>query len=446
MKHELPQISFEKSRALREKAHRMIPGGAHTTAKGDDQYPVLSPGFVTHGQGCHVWDADGNEFIEYNMGNRAVGLGHAYAPILDAVRGELDKGVNFSRPATIEVEAAEAFLAHVPGADMVKFCKDGSRATSAAVRVSRAVTGRDKIAICSDHPWFSGDDWFIGTMVVNAGVPKATQDLTVGFRYNDIESVKAMFAAHEGEIAGVILEPTKGEDPKDNFLHELKRICHENGALFILDEMISGLRWANAGGQERYDIVPDLSTWGKSLANGFSVSALAGKREFMELGGLEHDKERVMMLSSTHGGETHALAAMIATLKIYQTEPVIEHYFRVGERLRAGVAEVAAKRGLEKYVQPIGAAPCLVYAARDPDLKPSQAYRSLFLQETIKRGVLVTALTVSYSHTDADIDQTIEAIDGALGVYAQALDAGDTEGFLVGRPSRIVNRKYNHKD
>jgi glutamate-1-semialdehyde 2,1-aminomutase len=446
MKLERPQLCFQQSRVLREKAHRMIPGGAHTIAKGDDQYPMLSPGFVTHGRGCRVWDADGNEFIEYNMGNRAVGLGHAYAPVLDAVRGELDKGVNFSRPSVIEVEAAEAFLAHVPGAEMVKFCKDGSRATSAAVRLARAVTRRDKIGICMDHPWFSGDDWFIATMKPNAGVPKAVQDLSVGFRYNDIASVEAMFAEHKGKIAGVILEPTKGEDPKDNFLHELKRICHENGALFILDEMISGLRWANAGGQERYDIVPDLSTWGKMLANGFSASALAGKREFMELGGLEHDKERVMMLSSTHGGETHALAAMITTLRIYRDEPVIEHYYRVGERLRAGISEVAARRGLDKHVEPLGAAPCLVYAARDPNLKPSQAYRSLFLQETIKRGVLVTALTVSYSHTDADIDQTIDAIDGALGVYAQALDAGSVENFLVGPPSRVVNRKYNHRD
>jgi glutamate-1-semialdehyde 2,1-aminomutase len=437
-------MSFDKSDALREKAHRLIPGGAHTMAKGDDQYPVLSPGFITHGRGCRVWDADGNEFIEFNIGNRAVGLGHAYAPVLDAVRAELCKGVNFSRPSVIEVTAAEAFLENVPGADMVKFCKDGSRATSGAVRLARAATGRDKIAVCADHPWFSGDDWFVGSTLVDAGIPQSTKDLTVKFRYNDIASVKAMFAAHKGEVACVILEPTKGEDPKDGFLRELQRLCREEGAVFILDEMITGLRWANGGGQELYGVVPDLSTWGKSLANGFSASALAGKRELMELGGLDHDRERVLTLTSTHGGETHALAAMIATLKTYRTEPVIEHFYRIGERLRSGVTEVVARRGLQEYFQVIGAAPCLVYAARDPDLKASQAFRSLFLQETIKRGVLVTALTVCYSHQDADIDQTINAIDGALGVYAQALDGG-VERFLVGRPSQIANRKYNRE-
>ena len=199
---------------------------------------------------------------------------------------------------------------------MVKFSKDGSDATSGAVKIARAYTGRDLIAICGDHPFFSVDDWFIGTTAMNGGIPEATQKLTVKFRYNDIESVKALFAQHPGQIAGFILEAARTDEPRDGFLHELQRSCHANGALLILDEMITGFRWHKCGAQHVYDIDPDLSTWGKALANGFSVSALAGKREFMRLGDLDHyDKPRVFLLSTTHGGETHALAAAIATMR-----------------------------------------------------------------------------------------------------------------------------------
>jgi glutamate-1-semialdehyde 2,1-aminomutase len=434
---------FDASRRLQNKAHALIPGGSHTYAKGDDQYPVLAPGFIARGAGCHVWDADGNEFIEYGMGNRAVGLGHAYPTVVEAARGALERGCNFTRPSISEVACAEEFLGLITGAEMVKFCKDGSDATSGAVRLARAYTGRDLIAVCADHPFFSVDDWFIGTTAINAGIPKATQELTVSFRYNDITSVKAMFERHAGQIAACILEAARTEEPRENFLHELQRLCHANGALLILDEMITGFRWHKGGAQETYDIVPDLSCWGKALANGFSLSALAGKREYMRLGGLDHtDKPRVFLLSTTHGAETHALAAAIATMRVYGTEPVIEHLYRQGTRLRTGMEEAIRRRGLGDHVKISGRPCCLLYGTLDREGKPSQAYRSLFLQETIKRGVLMPSLVVSYSHNDADIDATVEAIDGALDVYAHALEDG-AERYLTGRPSQPVYRRFN---
>jgi glutamate-1-semialdehyde 2,1-aminomutase len=239
------------------------------------------------------------------------------------------------------------------------------------------------------------------------------------------------------------MEPAKYSDPEDNFLHEVKRLCHENGAVFILDEMITGFRWHNGGAQKYYGIVPDLCTWGKGLANGFSLSALAGKRELMELGGLEHDKERVFLLSTTHGAETHALAAAIATMKIYQSEPVIEHLFEKGEKLRKGAEEVLRAHGLQNHIPIIGLPCCLVFGTQDQDGKGSQAFRTLFLQETIKRGVLMSALIVSYSHTDEDLAKTVAAIDGAAAVYKQALDNG-VENYLVGTPSKMVYRQYNN--
>ncbi|PSJ58557.1 glutamate-1-semialdehyde 2,1-aminomutase [Pseudaminobacter soli (ex Li et al. 2025)] len=436
---------YEKSARLRERAHRLIPGGSHTYAKGDDQYPLLAPGFIARGLGCHVWDVDGNRYIEYGMGNRAVGLGHAYPKVVQAVERELHDGCNFTRPASIEVEAAETFLSLIPTAEMVKFCKDGSDATSGAVKLARAYTGRDVVACCADHPFFSVDDWFIGTTEMNAGVPEVVSKLTVTFRYNDIASVREMFAKNRGKVAAVILEAARADEPRDGFLHEVQRLCRENGALMILDEMITGFRWNAGGAQAEYGIEPDLSCFGKAMANGFSVSALAGKRQYMRLGGLDHtDRPRVFLLSTTHGAETHALAAAIASMRIFQNEPVIEHLYRQGRKLKDGVEEAVRRHGVEDYFKIVGRPSCLAYAALDQNRKPSQAHRSLFLQETIARGVLMPSLVVSYTHDDAAIAATIEAIDGALAVYARALDDG-VERHLVGRPSQVVYRRFNKK-
>jgi glutamate-1-semialdehyde 2,1-aminomutase len=433
---------FAASTALRRRAHALIPAGCHTYAKGDDQYPELSPSHIVRGRGCRVWDAEGREYIEYGMGNRAVTLGHAYEPVLQAVRRELENGVNFTRPAAIEVEAAEAFLSLV-GAEMVKFSKDGSDATSGAVKLARAYTGRDLIAICADHPFFAVDDWFIGSTPMHGGIPEAVRKLTVGFRYNDIESVKALFAEHPGQIAGLILEPARTEAPKDGFLDAVRRITHDNGALLIFDEMITGFRMHLQGGQGLYGVEPDLSAWGKGLANGFSVSALAGKREYMRLGDLEQvDRPRVFLMSTTHGGETHALAAAIATMAVYRSEPVIEHLRHAGERLRIGLTEAAARHGVGEYVGAVGFDCNLLYRTFDSSGQPSQAFRTFFLQELIKRGVLAPSLVVSYSHQDSDIDRTIDAIDGALAVYARALSDG-VEKHLVGGPSIPVFRTWN---
>lgn len=435
-------MKFDETRKLQEKSHTLVPGGAHTYAKGDDQYPELAPGFIARGSGCHVWDVDGNEFIEYNMGLRSVTLGHAYPEVVKAAEEAMRKGTNFTRPSPLEVQCAEQFLRIIEGADMVKFTKDGSTATTAAITLARAVTGRDKVAKCIDHPFFSYNGWSMGTTPVDAGIPESEKALTLTFHYNDLSSVKSLFDAHPGQIAAIILEASRGEDPKDGFLHELRELCTKNGTLLVLDEMITGFRWHLGGGQKYYDVTPDLSTFGKALANGFSVSALAGKREYMERGGLHHDKERVFLLSTTHGAETHGLAAAMATMRVFQQEPVIEHLWKMGERLALGFTEATREAGLEDYVHVMGK-PCnLVFATKGPDGQPSQAYRSLFLQETIARGVLIPSLVVSYSHTEEDIDRTVDAVRAALEVYRKAMDEG-AERFLVGRPSKIVYRRYN---
>ncbi|MCP4943823.1 MAG: glutamate-1-semialdehyde 2,1-aminomutase [Planctomycetaceae bacterium] len=435
-------MDFTNSKALQNRVHQLIPGGCHTYAKGDDQFPYLAPGFIERGQGCHVWDVDGNEFIEYGMGCRAVSLGHAFRPIVDAAAEEMQRGANFTRPAVIELQCAEEFLGMIRGAEMCKFSKDGSTATTAALKLSRAATGRDRIALCEDHPFFSIHDWFIGTTGISGGIPQSIQDLSLTFKYNDLDSVKHLFEKHPNQIACIILEPAKYADPEDHFLHRVQELCEQNGAIFILDEMITGFRWSNGGAQETYDIVPDMSTFGKALANGFSLSALAGKRELLEASGIYHDRQRVFALSTTHGAETHAMAAGIATMRYYQNHPVIETLERQGTRLAKGLDEVISENGVEDYVSVIGK-PCnLVFGTRDAEGKPSQGFRCLLMQELIKRGVLGPSLVISYSHSDADVDHTIEAFRQALQIYRQALSAGYQQ-FLVGRESQTVYREFN---
>lgn len=435
-------MKFDNSQALQKTSHALIPGGAHTYAKGDDQFPELAPGFIARGKGCHVWDIDGNEFIEYAMGCRAVVLGHAYHPVLEAVNRELQLGANFSRPSPIEVECAEELLSVLPGADMVKFGKNGSDATSAAVRLSRAYTGRDLVAICASHPFFSVDDWFIGSTPMNAGIPKAIQDLTVKFDYGEIESLKSLFQKHPGEVACVIMEAEKDVPPSEGYLQSIQQLCKENGTVFVLDEMITGFRWHIGGAQAYHHVVPDLSTFGKALGNGFSVSALAGKRDIMRLGGIDHDRERVFLLSYTHGAETHSLAAAREVIRFCKTEPVIQTLWERGVRLKDGIMAAAEDFRLTGYIKLLGR-PCnLVYVTLGEDMQSSQLFRALFLQELIKRGILAPSFVISYSHSDADVSRTIGAVHEAMSIYRKALDEG-IEKYLIGRPVKPVFRKFN---
>jgi glutamate-1-semialdehyde 2,1-aminomutase len=439
----LGALRFEKSSALAARLYELVPGGCHTYAKGPDQFPELAPGVLTRGKGCRVWDADGNEFIEYGMGLRAVGLGHAFPAVVDAVAASLELGTNFTRPAAIELECAERFLEIIPTAAMVKFTKDGSTATTAALKLARRATGRDLVAICADHPFFSYDDWFISTTTVDGGVPSDELKRAVVFNYNDLASLQEAFDEHPGQIAAVFLEAVRTDEPRPGYLEGVRELCDSRGTLLVFDEMITGFRYDLGGAQHRYGVVPDLSTFGKAMANGFSVSALAGRRDLMMLGSRDTANDDVFLLSTTHGAETTGLAAAIATMHVYSSEPVIEHLDRQGTRLASGLREVAARHGVADYVFPVGFACNLLFATRGPDGKPSQEFRTLFLQETIRRGVLMPSLVVSYSHSDADVDRTLDAIDGALAIYAQALEGG-TEGLLVGEPSRVVFERRVH--
>jgi glutamate-1-semialdehyde 2,1-aminomutase len=435
-------MSSNPKLSIRERAHRVIPGGTHTYAKGDDQYPEDAPDVIVRGKGCRVWDNENREYIEYGMGLRAVTLGHAYEPVLEAAFAQARLGVNFNRPSLIEIEAAEALLSLLPRVDQVKFAKDGSTVLTAAVKLARAHTGRVKVAVCGDHPFFSYNDWFMVSTGIPGGIPASRRQETVSFRYNDLESAEKMFADNPGEIACVMLEPERTSAPTKDFLHKLRDLAHRNGALFIIDEMVTGFRWHNGGAQELYDIEPDLATFGKALGNGFPISALTGKREFMDLGGLHHERERVFLLSTTHGAEAMSLAAAIKIIEIYKNEDVVGTLHRRGEQLRNGVMEIVRNLKLEDFFTIDGRGCSLIYGTRDQDRKPSQPFRTLFLQQTLRHGLLAPNFIVSYAHSEADIARTVDAVGESLKVYRKALDEG-VEKYLDGRSIKPVYRRFN---
>lgn len=432
--------NFTKSNELRKRAASLIPGGAHTYSKGDDQFPKLSPHSIVKGKGARIWDVDGNEFVDWGMGLTSVLLGHAYESILDVVKKELDNGVNFIRPSYIEAEVAEKMVEQIPSAQMVKFAKNGSNATTSAVKLARAYTGKEIVLRCLDHPFFSIDDWFIGDTDIDSGVIENTKSKTKNFKYNNIESLKKNVETYRDDgIACVILEPASTEEPKEGYLQAVKDICEKEKIVLIFDEVISGFRFHPKGAQYLYGVTPDLSTFGKAMANGFSISALVGKKEIMQLGGLEHDKERVFLLSTTYGGETHHLRAAQKSIEILNQNDyeVTKHIWNVGKTIKDTYNSLVKKYELGEFTSMLGVDCRPYFYFKDNIL------RTLFQQEMIKYGVLVQAIMPSFSHRDSEISQTIEAFDKSLRTLAEAIHNNEVEKLLIGQAVKPVFRKYN---
>jgi glutamate-1-semialdehyde 2,1-aminomutase len=426
-----------------KRAQQFIPGGAHTYSKGDDQFPANAPKIIERGLGCKLWDVDGNEFTDMAMSLGTTVLGHAYEPVLEAVRSELSKGVNFCRPSYIEGELAELLSSLIPSAEMVKFGKHGSDAVTGAIKLARAYTGRKYIARCADDAFNAIHDWFIGSTIVNRGVPEEVQKLTLKFSYNDIESCQRLFDEYPNQIACFNLEPLSSTPPTNGFLENLKALCEKNGTLLIFDEVVSGFRFALGGAQEMAKVTPHLSAFGKAMANGFSVSALVGQAEFMKLGGIRHDEERVFLLSTTHGGETHSLAAAIACINEIKKQNAIKHFWDTGKSLMEQVQHAAREVDAEKYIEIAGYSVKPAFSFRDESGDISMIARTLFLQETISRGLLMPYMVPSLAHTDQDIKFAVDCIREALIVMKEAAENGGMLKSVQGHLIKPVFRKYN---
>ncbi len=436
------RLDFSQGHAFEERLTKLVPGGAHTYSRGADQFPRNAPNGFTRGQGCYVWDADGNCLVDWGMALASVSLGHAHENVNRAVIEAIGNGVNFTRATRLELEAAERFAA-VTGTDMVKFAKHGSVVNTAAVKLARAYTGRTKVAVPKEHPFFSFDDWFIVTTEVDFGIPDELRNFCVQFSYNDLTSLEALFAQHKGEIACVMLEPVKIDAPHPGFLEGIRALCDREGAVLIFDEMVSGLKWAVPGAGSYFGVTPDISTWGKGIANGFSCAALAGRREIMRMGGIEDEGSRkLFLLSTTHGAEATGLAAMIATIDAFTSSDIVGKNWRTGERLRTRLTEVIARRGLAEHIGIVGY-PCVMALTVRGRGEPDLAFRTLFIQEVIRCGILFQGVfVVTPSHGDGEIERTADAFDHACSVFNQALAANGVADLLDGPAVKPVFRKF----
>jgi glutamate-1-semialdehyde 2,1-aminomutase len=438
-----PIMRFEKGNAVNERFHTLVPAASHTYSKGEDQFPRRSPKLIARAEGAYCWDLDGNRYIDWAMGNRVMILGHAYPAVGEAVKRQIDLGLNFTRPGVLEYELAEYLVDLWPVAEMVKFGKNGSDVTTAAIKLSRAYTGRKYVAVCVDHPFFSIHDWFIGTTPMNAGVPEEVAGLTLKFRYNDIESVESLFRDHPGEIAALILEPVKNDEPRDGFLEKLRELTRRHGTVLIFDEMISGIRFDLRGAHHLRGVYPDLACFGKAVANGFSISVLAGRRDLMDLGGIRHDKRRVFLLSQTHSSETLGLAACRATLDECQRVEINRHTWGYGKALVEGFRRLAAAEGVADHVRIIGfdCNPQILCTRSDGSYWPE--LHTSFHEEVISWGVLIPWITITYSHRDAELVQTLEALQQGMRKAKKVLENGDVEGSFEGEAVKPVFRPFN---
>ena len=426
-----------------DRLQKVIPGGAHTYSRGADQFPANAPQILARGKGAYVYDDANRRFLDYGMALRAVNVGYAEEEIDEAAIREIRNGNNLTRPSLIELEAADRLVELIDSVDMVKFTKNGSTSVSAAVKLARAFTGRELVARCADHPFFSYDDWFIGSTPLTKGIPAAAIEQTKLFRFNDISSLQALFEQYPGQIACAVLEPAATQHPGEGFLQAVQALCRKNGALLVLDEMITGFRWHLKGAQHYYGVQPDLCTFGKAMANGYSVSCVAGRRDIMQLGSIEFPgRERVFLLSTTHGAEMAGMGAFVATMQFLEREPVVEHLWRYGERLIDLMNSVSAEAGVAASFKAGGIACSPYYQTLDRQGQPSLELRTLFAQEMVRHGVLMPWIALSYRHRDEELSLTERALRAALPVYRRALEEG-CAGLLEGPPIKPVFRRFN---
>ncbi len=423
---------IDKSDELYKIALDLIPATTQTLAKGPQQnVKGIAPKYLEKGKGSHVWDVDGNEYIDFNMGIGPLSLGYAYPKVDNAIKKQLEDGITFSLMHPLEVEVAKLIHEVIPNAESIRYSKTGADVTTAAIRVARAYTGREKVLCCGYHGWH---DWYISVTDKNSGIPKAIDDLTFTINYNDIQSVKDSI---DSDIAAIILEPFVFEPPKDNFLHELRKLCDDNGILLIFDEMWSGFRIALGGAQEYFGVKADMATFSKAVANGMPLSILTGRKEVMKV--LDED----VFFYTTFGGEALSLAAAKATIEELRDKNVPAYLAAQGKKLKDGYNQIANDLGMD-FTKCIGYE-CRSLITFDAKAGNPLEIKALVQQEMIKRGILWGGFhNMSFSHTDEDVEYILKVYSEVLPILKKAVDEKNVMKYLKGEPVAPVFRKVSN--
>lgn len=415
--------TFEKSNALIEREKKVAPLAAQTFSKSYRYFmPGAAPMYIDHAEGARVYDVDGNEYIDFICCLGPITLGYNYPRVNEAVIEQLNKGIIFSTQAPVECELAEKLVEVIPCAEMVKFVKNGSDATTAAIRLARAYTGRERVAMCGYHGMH---DWSIGASQNNKGVPKAVCELTKTFKYNDIASLENLLSAHPGEYAAVIMEPIQSNGTTKEYLQAVVDTAHKHGAVAIFDEVVSGFRYAIGGASEYYGVTPDMASYGKGCANGMSLSFVAGKKEIISL------IEQGVFVSMTFGGDAISLAGALATVKEMQEKDVMGHAWKLGKIMLDGLKERLEKNGVGSAVSVSGLAPHCGLAFDDVGSLNYLDIHSIYTKNMLENGILCQAINnISFSHTEDDIKKYLDAVDCAFAEIRKAIDADSVEGIL----------------
>jgi glutamate-1-semialdehyde 2,1-aminomutase len=420
------QHRYTESNNYFDKVEKIIPLGSQTFSKSITQYPRgISPLFSLKSRGSKMWDIDGNEYVDLVNSLAAVTLGHGHPAVTSAVKKQLRKGVLHSLPGKLEYEVAQLICELIPSSEMVRFAKNGTDATSAAIRLARAYTGRDHIAVCGYHGW---QDWYIGTTSRNKGVPEAVSKLSHTFTYNDIDSLRRIFDMTGGQIAAVIIEPMSSEFPKDDFLQQIKLLTAKFDSILIFDEIVTGFRLAEGGGQELFGVIPDLTTLGKGMANGFPLSAIVGRSEIMK-------EMNSIFFSGTFGGELLSLAAAKAVLKLHQRKLIVPRLISIGNSINEIVTSQIQQYDLSDILTLKGHPSWKIYSWIQDSSIPQATLKTLFLQEMFANGVLtIGSNNVSTAISRKDLTKVSRAFEGALSTLARAINRGSAEGLLKADP------------
>lgn len=430
-------MNFSKSQEWLRRARKVIPSASQTYSKGYRYYcEGAAPALIDRGRGAHVWDVDGNEFVDTVMGLGAVTVGYCDPRVDRVIENQLKKGISFSQATVLETMLAEKLVSILPCAEQVRFVKNGSDATTAAIRLARAYTGRDVVLSCGYHGWH---DWSIGKTQNNRGVPVAVQNLTAKFRYNDLEDFERLLKDHRGKIAAVILEPVELEPPKKDFLETLRRLTQKEGIVLVFDEVVTGFRCHLSGAQAYFGVTPDLAAFGKGMANGAALSCVAGKKEIMNL------IDEGAFISMTFGGETLALAAALETISILSEPNAYPYLWQIQEQWAKGIRELIAAHALEKTatVTQFPAIPALLFNDFSPSVSGLDI-QSYFQQEVLKEGVLYLGPhNFCLAHTEADIRAVLGAYEIGLKKVPQALKKNNLSALLQGEKIRPVFQRRN---